>query len=90
MPIRQMRMQICWHRQPHSWEHQLCGVCDCGRNPGTRRYRRFYTRGLASLLTFNKSFNMPINQVSQQLNAIVMAMAGANRVFQMLDETRGG
>lgn len=42
---------------------------------------------LASFLTFNKSFNMPINQVSQQLNAIVMAMAGAERIFKLLDET---
>ncbi len=41
---------------------------------------------LASFLTFNKSFNMPINQVSQQLNSVVMAMAGANRVFTLLDE----
>lgn len=42
--------------------------------------------GLASFLTFNKSFSMPINQVSQQLNAIAMAMAGAERVFKLLDE----
>ncbi|MEE1085726.1 MAG: ABC transporter ATP-binding protein [Schaedlerella sp.] len=41
---------------------------------------------LASFLTFNKSFNMPINQVSQQLNAIVMAMAGADRIFKLMDE----
>lgn len=41
---------------------------------------------LASFLTFNRSFNMPINQVSQQFNAIVMAMAGAERIFKMLDE----
>ncbi|MCR4782870.1 MAG: ABC transporter ATP-binding protein/permease [Lachnospiraceae bacterium] len=41
---------------------------------------------LASFLTFNKSFNMPINQVSQQLNFIVMAMAGAKRVFALLDQ----
>lgn len=41
---------------------------------------------LASFLSFNKSFNMPINQVSMQLNAIVMAMAGADRVFRLLDE----
>ncbi len=41
---------------------------------------------LASFLTFNKSFSMPINQVSQQLNAIVMAMAGAERIFSLLDE----
>jgi ATP-binding cassette subfamily B multidrug efflux pump len=43
--------------------------------------------GLASFLTFNKSFNMPISQLSQQLNSIVMALAGADRVFKLLDET---
>ncbi|MCM1263180.1 MAG: ABC transporter ATP-binding protein/permease [Butyrivibrio sp.] len=43
--------------------------------------------GLASFLTFNKSFNMPINQVSQQFNSIVMALAGADRVFRLIDET---
>ena len=42
--------------------------------------------GLASFLTFNKSINMPINQVSQQLNSIVMALAGAERIFRLLDE----
>lgn len=41
---------------------------------------------LASFLMFNKSFNMPINQISMQLNSIVMAAAGANRVFELLDE----
>ncbi len=41
---------------------------------------------LASFLTFNKSFNMPINQVSMQVNAIVMALAGAQRIFDLLDE----
>ena len=46
----------------------------------------FTLGGLASFLTFNKSFSMPINQVSQQLNAVVMAMAGAQRVFDLLDE----
>lgn len=46
----------------------------------------FTLGGLASFLTFNKSFNMPINQVSQQLNAIVMALAGAERIFRLLDE----
>lgn len=46
----------------------------------------FTLGGLASFLTFNKSFSMPINQVSQQLNAIVMAMAGAERIFQLMDE----
>ena len=46
----------------------------------------FTLGGLASFLTFNRSFSMPINQVSQQLNAIVMAMAGAERFFKLLDE----
>lgn len=46
----------------------------------------FTLGGLASFLTFNKSFSMPINQVSQQLNAIVMAMAGAERIFRLMDE----
>ena len=43
--------------------------------------------GLASFLNFNKSFNMPINQVSMQFNSIVMALAGADRVFKLIDET---
>ena len=47
----------------------------------------FTLGGLASFLTFNKSFNMPINQVSQQFNAIIMAMAGADRIFRLMDET---
>lgn len=46
----------------------------------------FTLGGLASFLAFNKSFNMPINQVSQQFNSIVMALAGAKRVFDLLDE----
>ncbi len=46
----------------------------------------FTLGGLASFLTFNRSFNMPINQVSQQLNSVVMALAGAERVFALLDE----
>ncbi len=46
----------------------------------------FTIGGLVSFLTFNKSFSMPINQMSQQLNAIVMALAGADRIFKILDE----
>ena len=41
---------------------------------------------LASFLTLNKSFNMPINQISMQFNSIVMALAGADRIFKMIDE----
>ena len=49
-------------------------------------YGGFTLGALATFLTFNKTFNMPINQVSQQLNSIVMALAGADRVFKLLDE----
>ena len=46
----------------------------------------FTLGGLASFLTFNKSFNQPINQMSQQLNSVIMGLAGAERVFRLLDE----
>ena len=46
----------------------------------------FTIGALVSFLAFNKSFSMPVNQVSQQLNAIVMALAGADRIFKLLDE----
>lgn len=41
---------------------------------------------IVSFLTLNRSFNQPIGQVSQQLNSIVMAQAGAERIFALLDE----
>lgn len=46
----------------------------------------FTVGSLVSFLTFNKSFSMPVNQMSQQLNAVVMALAGADRVFKLIDE----
>ena len=42
--------------------------------------------GIAAFLQLSRSFTMPITQVSQQLNAIIMALAGAGRIFQLLDE----
>lgn len=47
----------------------------------------FTLGGLASFLQFNRSFNQPISQISQQINAIIMALAGAQRIFTLLDET---
>lgn len=41
---------------------------------------------VASFMQLSKNFVMPINQLSQQLNAVVMALAGAERVFDLLDE----
>ncbi len=46
----------------------------------------FTVGALASFLTFNKNFSMPINQVSMQFNSIIMALAGADRIFKLLDE----
>lgn len=41
---------------------------------------------LASFLQLSKSFNNPISQVAQQFNSIVMALAGAERIFELMDE----
>lgn len=41
---------------------------------------------LASFLTFNRSFNMPVSQISQQFQSIILAMAGAERVFDLIDQ----
>ena len=44
---------------------------------------------LGSLMTFmilSRNFNQPINQISQQMNSIVMALAGAERVFDLMDQ----
>lgn len=41
---------------------------------------------LVSFLTLNKNFTQPVTQISQQMNSVIMAMAGAGRVFQMLEE----
>ena len=41
---------------------------------------------LISFLTLSRSFNMPISQVSNQINSIVMALAGAERIFELMDE----
>lgn len=46
----------------------------------------FTIGGLAAFLQFTKTFNQPISQMSQQLNSIVMALAGAERIFKLIDE----
>ncbi|MDD6211778.1 MAG: ABC transporter ATP-binding protein [Clostridiales bacterium] len=62
----------------------LCAIV--GGILALNQFMGFTLGSLASFLTFNKSFNQPINQVSQQMNSIVMALAGAERIFKMLDE----
>ncbi len=41
---------------------------------------------LVSFLTLNKNSTQPVSQISQQMNSIVMAMAGAQRIFDLMDE----
>lgn len=41
---------------------------------------------IVSFLTFDKNLNMPINQISMQLNSVIMALAGGDRIFRLLDE----
>ena len=41
---------------------------------------------IASFLTLSRSFTQPIGQISQQLNSVIMALAGAERIFELLDE----
>ena len=63
----------------------LCAIV--GGMLALNKIGRFTLGGLASFLAFNRSFAMPINQISMQLNAVVMAMAGAERIFRLMDET---
>ena len=46
------------------------------------------TGALVSFLLFSRTFNQPIGQVSNQINAIVMALAGAERIFELIDEAQ--
>ena len=41
---------------------------------------------IAAFLQLSKSFTQPISQISQQLNSIIMALAGASRVFALMDD----
>ena len=47
----------------------------------------FTIGGLAAFLQLTRTFNQPIAQIAQQFNSIVMALAGAERIFELLDET---
>lgn len=62
----------------------LCALC--GSLLALSGFTSLTLGELVSFLTFNKSFNQPIAQVSQQINSIVMALAGADRIFKLLDE----
>ena len=62
----------------------LCAIA--GGALALKGFGGFTLGGLASFLTLNRTFAMPVNQMSTQLNSIVMALAGAQRIFNLLDE----
>ena len=64
----------------------LCAIIGGAIALSNSAFVGFTVGALASFLTFNKSFSMPINQVSMQFNSIIMALAGAERIFNLLDE----
>ena len=57
-----------------------------GTTVGPITFGTFTVGSLAAFLTYNKQFSMPISQVSQQFNSIIMALAGCDRIFSLLDE----
>ena len=57
-----------------------------GTTVGSITFGTFTVGSLAAFLTYNKQFSMPISQVSQQFNSIIMALAGCERIFGLLDE----
>ncbi len=62
----------------------LCAML--GATLALRGYAGLTLGTLASFLALNRSFTNPITQISQQINSVIMAMAGADRVFTLLDE----
>lgn len=77
-----MLMPLCG--QMGNVSYVLCAIV--GGVLALNGFGTFTLGKLASFLTFNKSFNMPISQISMQLNAVIMGLAGAERVFRLLDE----
>lgn len=63
----------------------LCAIC--GAILALGGYTGLTLGGLVSFLTLNKNISQPFGQISQQLNSVVMAMAGATRIFNLMDET---
>lgn len=61
----------------------LCAVL--GAVLAVNGYMGLTLGALISFLTLNRNFSQPITQISQQINSIVMAQAGARRVFEMMD-----
>lgn len=69
--------------------HQLCNICygiTACIGALLVVFRGFDIGGLAVSLNYTRSFNRPINEISMQMNTVFSALAGAERVFEVLDE----
>lgn len=62
----------------------LCAVL--GAVPAMNNMGRLTLGTLVSYLNLNRNFTQPVTQVSQQLNSVIMALAGAERIFKLLDQ----
>ncbi len=65
---------------------QYVMIAICGGALAVNHIGALTLGAIASFLQLSRTFGMPISQVSQQLNSIVMALAGAERIFYLLDE----
>ena len=86
---RQAGQQLRQHhdaRQRSAGQYQLRHLRSGGCSHGRHRHGRRHAGYCHAFLSLNKSFNMPISQVSMQANSIIMALAGAERIFKMMDE----
>ena len=87
---RQAGQQLRQHhhaRYRTAGQYQLCSLCSGGRAMAVGNVGGMTLGTVMAFLSLNKGFNMPISQVSMQANSVIMALAGAERIFKMMDET---
>ncbi len=73
--------------------HQLCNICyaiTAGVGSMLVIFRGFDLGGLTVSLNYTRKFNRPINEISTQINTVFAALAGAERVFEVMDEMPEG
>lgn len=76
---------ISCHPHQH-WQHPICGHRHGGRALALINGLGAVLPWCHRILQLSKSLTSPISQISQQLNSVVMALAGAQRIFDLMDE----
>ena len=79
-------MQVSWVRLSEIWELTVRFDCLLGGALSVLGIGNITLGVMASYLQFTKSFTQPFMQIAQQFNSIIMALAGAERIFNMMDE----